>query len=163
MNESVGGADDDAHLAVSRTSASQQHRQQLYLGTVYYEPYLIRRNLWESSIVFETGYGRSINLLEDPDTKEIAGKQNNAFIPAGIGLSLNLKMPPLFGIRPIRWLGINAMAGYRKVLFQDGDTYNYDGAYWSISGAIFLDRILEDMHYWKEKKASKRRGGSITK
>ncbi len=156
MNESVTDPDDAANLAISRTSGNEQHRQQLYLGTVYYEPYLIRRNLWESSVVFEAGYGRSVNLLEDPNTKIIASKENKAFIPAGVGLSLNLKMPPLFGFRPIRWLGINAMTGYRKVLFQDGDTLDYDGVYWSISGAIFLDRVLEDLHYWKVKKANKK-------
>jgi hypothetical protein len=156
MNEGIADPNTAADLAISRTSGSQQYRQQLYLGTVYYEPYLIRRNLWESSVVFETGYGRSVNLQQDSATKIISGKQNKAFIPAGIGLSVNLKMPPLFGCRPIRWLGINAIAGYRKVLFQDGDPYNYDGIYWSISGAIFLDRVLEDLHNWKVKKEKRK-------
>jgi hypothetical protein len=158
MDEMVDDADvADNHLAVSRTTAIPLHRQQLYLGTLYYEPYLIRRRLWETSVVFETGYGRSISIFTDPNDGSVIDKQNKAFIPAGIGLSLNLKLPPLFGFLPIRWFGINAMAGYRKVLYQEGDNYNYDGAYWSLSGAIFLDRILEDLHYWKGKKESRRK------
>src|SRR5882757_262218 len=56
MNEAVTPAA-DPHRAVSRTSNDNNHRQRLYLGTIYYEPYIIRRELWETSVVFETGYG----------------------------------------------------------------------------------------------------------
>ena len=42
---------------IARTSAgTQTNHHQLYIGTIYYEPFLLRRNLWELSIVFESGY-----------------------------------------------------------------------------------------------------------
>jgi len=159
MNEAVTPVA-DPHLAVSRTSSDYNHRQRLYLGTVYYEPYITRREYWESSVVFEAGYGRSVNLSTDAVTGEVADKQNKAFVPAGIGLSVSLKLPPLFGWVPMHWLGINAMAGYRQLLYKDADTYNYDGVYWSLSGAIFLDRIAEDIHCWKERKEGRKSGNN---
>lgn len=44
----------------------------MYFGTIYFEPYLIRKKLWESSLVFELGYGRvdldSIKIIRNNQT-----------------------------------------------------------------------------------------------
>ncbi|MFM2224572.1 MAG: hypothetical protein RJA07_774 [Bacteroidota bacterium] len=131
-----------------QTSFTQKH----YIGTIYFEPYLIRKNLWESSIVTEVGYGKIKNTYTTIDEISIVKKENGYFIPAGIGLSLNLKLPAIFGVKPIRWVGINAMAGYRTSLLQNLPAYNFNGFYWSISGAVFLDRISEDYYTWKKQR-----------
>jgi hypothetical protein len=146
-----------ATAPLTRTSSDPVTvNKQLFLGTVYYEPYLLRRNLWETSLVFETGYGRTVNASISKTDNSALDVQKAILIPAGIGLSVNLKLPALFHIQCFRWVGINAMAGYRAVLYQQDKRYNYNGAYWSLSGAIFLDRIFEDFHTWKKQRAAAR-------
>jgi hypothetical protein len=155
MNEKNYGALAPPPLGRTNTG-TQTYQQRLYIGTVYYEPYLLRRNLWEMSLVFETGYGRSVNYYVDETNSTVTGRKNTVIVPAGAGLSLNLKLPPLFHIQAFRWFGINAIAGYRKIIYQEDKTYNYNGAYWSLSGAIFLDRILDDYHSLKKRRFEER-------
>jgi hypothetical protein len=126
--------------------------KQLYLGTIYYEPYLVKKNLWETSLVVETGYGRTVNTAESKSSNGAPNRQNAILVPAGIGLSVNIKLPAFFNLACFRWIGINAMAGYRTVLYQQDKRYQYNGAYWSLSGAIFLDRVFDDFHAWKKQR-----------
>jgi len=143
-----------AATTFSRTSTDPYTlHQKLYLGTVYYEPYLYRRNLWETSIVLETGYGRTVNYTTDKTPGTATPANNSLIIPAGLGLSVNLKLPALFHVQFFRWIGINAMVGYRTAIYQQDKQYNYNGAYWSLSGAIFLDRMFEDFNAWKKQRA----------
>jgi hypothetical protein len=126
--------------------------KQLYLGTIYYEPYLLRRNLWETSLVMETGYGRTMNTATNKSGNTEIDRRNTLIVPAGLGLSVNIKLPAFFNMPCFRWVGINAMAGYRLVLYQQDKRYTYNGAYWSLSGAIFLDRVFDDFHTWKKQR-----------
>ena len=48
------------------------------------------------------------------------------------------------------------MAGYRTTIYRGDKEFNYNGAYWSLSGAVFLDRLFEDYHSWKKERAIKR-------
>ena len=151
MNKTIDMGTTTNTLSRTSTDAYTLHKK-LYLGTVYYEPFLLRRNLWETSLVFETGYGRTANESFDK-TANISSATNNAMIiPIGAGLSVNLKLPALFRVPFFRWIGINAMGGYRATIYQQDKQYNYNGAYWSISGAIFLDRVFDDFQRWKNQK-----------
>jgi hypothetical protein len=126
--------------------------KQLYLGTFYYEPYLLRRDLWETSLVVEAGYGRTVNTATSKSGNAAIDRQNTIIVPAGVGLSVNIKLPAFFKVACFRWVGINAMAGYRAILYQQDKRYSYNGAYWSLSGAIFLDRVFDDFHTWKKQR-----------
>jgi len=140
--------------SLTRTAADPYiQNKKLYLGTVYYEPYLLRRNLWETSLVFETGYGRTAHSKVDEKDYQTIQSKNALFIPLGAGLSVNLKLPALFHLQCFRWIGLNAMAGYRTTIYRGDKEFNYNGAYWSLSGAIFLDRMVEDFHSWKKERA----------
>ena len=127
--------------------------KKMYLGTLYYEPYLLRKNLWESSLVFETGYGKTVNAMYQQANGELTERREGKIIPAGVGLSVNFKLPALFNIECLRWVGINAMAGYRLSIYQDDKQYHYNGAYWSLSGAIFLDRVVDDFNQWRRQRS----------
>ena len=126
--------------------------QKLYLGTIYYEPLLVRRKLWETSLVFETGYGRIVHYNMVDSMSKTSGESNSIMIPAGAGLSLNLKLPAIFHLQGFRWVGINIMGGYRTIIYQQDKSYSYNGVYWSLSGAIFLDRMVEDLRSWKKER-----------
>ena len=131
------------------------HRN-LYFGTVYFEPFLFRKKYWELSIPIEAGFGKSIFKVYETATNNYMGEVVKYFFPTGAGLSLSLKLPAFFGWKPFRWIGINGLIGYRYDLYEKYYQTNYDGMYWSISGAIFLDRVSDDIHYWKEQKRKRK-------
>lgn len=127
----------------------------VYFGTIYYEPFIFRRKRWEMSMVFELGYGKAV--LDS--TNKIRGRfltktEQQNFIPAGMGYSVNFIMPDIKGLHFLTYIGINGMIGLRKAVFESDLKYNYDGWYWSIGGAIFLDKIVTDMKKNKAKKSA---------
>lgn len=126
----------------------------LTFGTMYIEPFFLRKTYYEFSIVIEAGLGRSYYEAYDSKTDNFIGSDKNLFFPTGAGLSLSLKLPATYHIKPLRWIGINFLAGYRYDLFESVFQTDYDGLFYSISGALFLDRISDDYKEWKRKKRS---------
>ncbi len=148
--ESAGVKLDNTGAPINRLNKS------LYFGTIYYEPYLFRRKRWEMSMVFELGYGKA----ELDSTNKIRGRfltttEKQDFIPAGMGYSVNLIMPEIKGLHFLTYLGLNGMVGLRKAVFNSDLKYNYDGWYWSIGSAIFLDKIFTDIAGKKKKADNK--------
>jgi hypothetical protein len=127
-------------------------RRKLYFGTVYFEPFLVRKKYWELSIVTEAGFGLSNVKVYESSSNRLDTAEVKDFFPAGAGLSLSLKLPAFFGWRPFRWFGINGLVGYRYDIDENALHTPYDGMFWSISGAIFLDRVSDDIHYWRQRK-----------
>lgn len=145
--ESTGVLRDNTGVPINRLNKS------LYYGTIYYEPYLFRRKRWEMSMVFELGYGKA----ELDSTNKIRGRfltktEKQDFIPAGMGYSVNFIIPEIKGLHFLTYLGINGMIGLRKAVFNSDLRYNYDGWYWSIGSAVFLDKIITDIAGKKKKK-----------
>lgn len=123
-----------------------QLKKSLYFGTIYYEPFLFRRKRWEMSMVFELGYGKA----ELDSTNKIRGRfltktEKQDFVPAGMGYSVNFIIPDMKGLHFLTYIGINGMVGLRKSVFNSDLKYNYDGWYWSIGSAIFIDKIFADL------------------
>jgi len=132
-----------------------QLTKSLYYGTIYYEPFLFRRKRWEMSMVFELGYGKA----ELDSTNKIRGRfltksEKQDFIPAGMGYSVNLIIPEIKGLHFLTYLGLNGMIGLRKAVFNSDLKYNYDGWYWSIGSAVFLDKIFLDLAAGKRRRAA---------
>ena len=132
----------------------------LYFGTLYFERFLFRYKFVEFSIPIEAGGGKSVFQVYDDQTDVRVNRTVKFFLPTGAGLSLSVKLPPIGRFKPTRWIGINFLAGYRYCAFQ-GKFENifphrfetdYNGLFWSISGAIFLDRVTDDCKEWKRKK-----------
>jgi hypothetical protein len=133
-------------------STSRYLKQNLIFGTAYVEPFLIRKKYWELSVPFELGYGKAGSSTYASDNDELIHTRTKDFIPTGAGLSLSLKFPPIGRFKPTSWVGVNFLAGYRYCLLENVFKTDYDGAFWSISGALFLDRIFDDMRARKNKK-----------
>lgn len=102
-------------------------------GTLYFEPYLLRKKRWELSVVMEAGWGvvNTDSVLPAAEKATIQHTKQDIF-PIGTGLSANLIMPEIRGLHFLTYFGINGMAGIRKTIGQSGS-----GIYWSISSAIF--------------------------
>jgi hypothetical protein len=126
--------------------------QSLIFGTAYIEPYILRRKYWELSVPFELGYGKSSSKFYETSDDAFVRSKSKDFLPAGAGLSLSFKLPALPHFKPLSWVGINFLAGYRYCLLENVFKTDYDGAFWSISGAIFLDRASDDIKAWKLKR-----------
>jgi hypothetical protein len=126
-------------------------QRDVYFGTFYLEPFLMRREYWELSVPVEIGFGQSYFKVYNGNNLFL-GQEIKYFFPTGAGLSLSLKMPAFFGCRPFRWIGINGLVGYRYRLLASAFKTDYDGSFWSISATIFFDRVFDDVRYWKKKK-----------
>ncbi|MES2003669.1 MAG: hypothetical protein V4450_04045 [Bacteroidota bacterium] len=132
-----------------------QLKKSLYFGTIYYEPFLFRRKRWEMSMVFELGYGRAVlDSTNKIRARFLTKTENQIFIPAGMGYSVNFIIPDMKGLHFLTYLGLNGMIGLRKAVFESDLKYNFDGWYWSIGTAIFIDKIFTDIKYGKGKKAN---------
>lgn len=136
-----------------------QVNQTLTYGTMYIEPFLVRSRRWEMSMVFEIGYGTakidSTNIRKTtgnrPSTTTRLSTKREPFVPIGMGLSANLIIPDMKGLHFLTYLGLNGMVGMRQVIIDSDFKENFDGFYWSIGTAIYVDRIFSDL---KRKKKS---------
>jgi len=135
------------------------HRN-LYFYTGYFEWFIFRYKFVEFSIPLEAGGGKSVFQVYDNTTNVLVNRTAKYFIPTGAGLSLSVKLPPVGRFKPTRWFGINFLAGYRYCAFQ-GKFENlfphrfetdYNGFFWSVSAAIFLDRFTDDYSEWHHKR-----------
>ncbi|HXC03520.1 MAG TPA: hypothetical protein VNZ86_02135 [Bacteroidia bacterium] len=142
---------------IAATGGAARHylTQSLLFGTGYIEPFLLRKKYWELSVPVEFGYGQSAAKIYQSSDDAFVRSTSRVFLPAGAGLSLSLKLPALPHFKPLSWVGINFLAGYRYCLLQNSYKTDYDGAFWSISGAIFLDRVSDDWKLWKRNRKLK--------
>ncbi|HTL82776.1 MAG TPA: hypothetical protein VL651_13780 [Bacteroidia bacterium] len=157
-------------IAIDSGGAPLYHAtRDLYFGTLYYEYFLFRFKFVEFSIPLEAGGGKSVFLVYDNATGVQVNRTVKFFLPTGAGLSLSFKLPPIGKFKPTRWFGINFLAGYRYCAFQ-GKFENifphrfetdYNGPFWSVSGAIFLDRVSDDTKEWKMKRREKKQAAAL--
>ena len=128
-------------------------KKSLYFGTVYFEPFLFRKKRWEMSLLFELGYGNAI--LDSTDILK-SGTQTKTktelFIPAGLGVSVNFIIPEIKGLHFLTYMGLNAMVGVRGTVFNSNPNNNYNGLFWSVGTAIFIDKIFTDIKLGKKRK-----------
>ncbi len=123
-----------------------QLTKNLTIGTVYFEPYIFRRKVWEMGMIFEVGYGKA----ELDSTNKIRGRfllktEKQDFVSAGMGYSLLFILPDIKGLHFLSYFGLNGIAGLRKTVFNSDLQYNYDGWYWSAGLKIFIDKIFNDI------------------
>ena len=134
-----------------------QINQTIYYGTMYLEPYLIRKKHWELSMLFEAGlgnvtidsfsltkkYANSGGRLLSTDSTIKTGKES--IVPIGMGFTLNLIIPDMKGLHFLTYLGLNCILGIRTVIKDSDFKQSYDGVFWSVGSAIFIDRIFTDI------------------
>ncbi len=156
----VGGYFLDDHLknqtlALYPTELVNVHRK-LYFGTCYFEPFLFRSKFWELSVPCEAGFGKSFFQYYSSTSDLFLNAARKNFIPVGAGLSLSFKCPPIRNFKPTRWIGLNAMLGYRYCVLEDVFEGEYNGIFWSVSGTIFIDRLTDDCREWKKERKDRK-------
>jgi hypothetical protein len=130
----------------------QAINRRLTYVTAYVEPYFYRRRYWELSAPIEAGLGSAQYNFTHPDVAQSRSSQT-LIVPLTVGLSVSLKFPMLWGFKPLRWFGVNLITGYRYTLRDEvvSRQITLNGLYYSISPAIFLDRIYADYETWRKR------------
>jgi hypothetical protein len=137
-----------------------QNKTQLYYVTPSFE-YIFYHSKWlDLSIPLEIGIGYSKLTLTDYFTnldlpilnkKEQPINSANIFFPSLIGLSMMINLSPD--------VGLNASAGYRKIITEIGLSQDFDGFYYQIGLQLFPANIVKnlkkDFKAQKEKKKKK--------
>ncbi|QJW90443.1 hypothetical protein HNV11_14175 [Spirosoma taeanense] len=144
------------HISDSWDEFQVTYRRIQY-ATVYVEPYFFRRKFWELSAPIEVGVGSARYDLFSTDTQK-PDRRNSIAVPLSVGLSISAKFPEVFGIRPLRWFGVNLMTGYRYTLQNRVPLgpVTLNGVYYSVSPAVFLDRIYQDYANWRKSRRSRK-------
>lgn len=135
----------------------QSIRRRFNYATAYVEPYFYRRKYWELSAPIEVGAG-SVNYQFFGEDNAPMRSVRTTIVPLSVGVSVSLKSPAFFGFKPLRWFGVNLITGYRYTLYDEAPTQltTLNGLYYSISPAIFLDRIYADYEVWRKKHRQKK-------
>lgn len=133
-------------------------RRRLNYATAYVEPYFFRRTYWELSAPIEVGVG-SVRYQFDNVDETLSHTVQTTVVPLSVGVSVSLKFPAVFNFKPVRWFGVNLITGYRYTLYDEAPTQRVtlNGLYYSISPAIFLDRIYADYEVWRKKHRSRKK------
>ena len=137
-------------------NTSEAVERHLRMATVFFEPYLFRKNAIEVSIPMEIGYGHSRyeRIGDQPNDVEVA---RGVFIPAGVGVSGSWQFPAVRWFKPIHWFGVNLLVGYRFILKRDipESQVNLSGFYLSVGPSFFLENLTSDYKAWRQKRKKK--------
>ena len=145
---------DSVRLRTRTVTSISQVSQTIYFGTMYLEPYLIRRRRWEMSLLVELGYGTAtidstnsnkVYVGRNITTNSTTNTIKEPFVPIGMGLSFNLIIPDKKGWHFLTYFGLNAIVGMRTVILDSDFKQNYDGFFYSLGTAIYIDRIFTDI------------------
>ncbi len=111
--------------------------------TFFYLYTIIDRRFFELDMQVETGAGKynlkNYNIQTD---KLISNRSANLLIE-GLG--------PLFTFKPFRWIGVNAMLGYRFT-FEKNPNLNFNGTYYAYGIWLDIRQIIRDYNYYLIKK-----------
>ena len=85
----------------------------------------------------EFGYGRNSLQYINAITQEIELKESSGIFLTDFGLSMTFK--------PIRWIGVKGVLGYRKTLFNKVSNFHFDGPFASIGLNADIREVIKDV------------------
>jgi hypothetical protein len=63
--------------------------------------------------------------------------------------------------KPIRWIGVKGVIGYRKTLFNHVSNFHFDGPFASIGLSADIREVIKDVQMFKLKKRYKKNLNSM--
>ena len=106
--------------------------------TFFYKYKLLLKKYYEVNLGFETGVGNANVKLLDNNKVLLKGEKIRIY-PFGTGVQ--------FVIKPLRWIGLSSMGGYRLV--NEGSlSYNFNGWFYSFGVWLDLRQTYRDIKYY---------------
>ncbi len=96
----------------------------------------------------EFGYGKNSLQYINSITKETEIKESSGIFLTDFGLSMTFK--------PIRWVGVKGVVGYRKTLFNQVSNFHFDGPFASIGLNADVREFIRDIKMYRLKKKYKK-------
>lgn len=100
----------------------------------------------------EFGFGNNVLEYNHSETGVRESRQSGFVCMADFGLSGTFK--------PIRWIGLKAILGYRKTLFNQVKDFRFDGLFTSIGLNLDIREVIKDVQMFRLKRKYNR-GNSI--
>ncbi|MBY0434246.1 MAG: hypothetical protein K2U26_09070 [Cyclobacteriaceae bacterium] len=141
--------EDQKVLVAGTTTKAQKPRtryRELELSylMVNFEYWLVNSRWLEVAIPVEVGFGNTSFVIKAGDNQTVVSSKSGSFFPSGIGLQVKIK--------PLRWVGLNGLIGYRKSLKTYDINADFDGAFYSYGVSVFIGNILDDIKFHKVRK-----------
>ena len=121
---------------------------ELYYTTFNFEYLAINRRYIKLGLPVDLGYGFSNISIYDENKSKLLYHSVGKFTPFSIGTELTIK--------PVRWVGITGLIGYRKILRRSEPRLDFDGVFYSYGISIDVKEIVKDIRLMLAKKRYKK-------
>lgn len=113
----------------------------MHYNTLFYEYRLIGKRYFEIDIPVEIGLGRYVYNLKDEIQSKLLWHEHGLMKVGGAGLQLILK--------PVKWIGLVGMGGYRFAGFNKKTNLDFSSFYYTYGVWVDIRQIHRDMRfYW---------------
>jgi len=112
-------------------------------GTAFYNYTAIDKRYFEVDLQAEFGAGNFNMTFYDQATGRWLANRNGQFWVSGLG--------PQIVVKPVRWVGFQAMAGYRFT-FGNSANLNFNGFYYGYGLWLDIRQVIRDIRYYGFKK-----------
>lgn len=128
-----------AYAFLNPSNEVVNRRVLLNYGTIYYKYKLLSHRFIDGYLATELGFGEAhVRLFDSINQVELKSEKIRIF-PTGLGFQTVFK--------PIKWLGISAMGGFRFV--NEGSiSFNFNGWYYSFGLWMDVRQIYRDVRYY---------------
>jgi hypothetical protein len=113
-------------------------------GSLNTEMIFYNSRYFSAGFPFELGFGEYDLKYETAEGRKFISKKSGYLGFANFGLSLTFK--------PIRFIGLKGMAGYRKSLYPNEREFGFNGLFTSIGLNVDVREIIKDVQLYKLKK-----------
>lgn len=127
-----------------------EYKRRLRLNNASINTEFIYKDTRFFSLGLPVEFGIGYNELEYVNSLngEVASKESGLIVTTDFGLSLTFK--------PIRWIGLKTILGYRKTAFNQVKDFDFDGVFTSIGLNLDVREIVRDFQMYNLKKKYKR-------
>jgi len=129
-----------------------QRSIRLQYGSLNTEVIYKNTRFFSLGMPLEFGFGNNTLQYTNTETGELSSKKSGFVVHSDFGLSATFK--------PIRWIGLKAIVGYRKTLYNAVKDFRFDGLFTSIGLNMNFQEMIKDVRMFNLKRKYKR-GNSV--
>ena len=112
-------------------------------GTIFYQYVALDKRFWEIDLQAELGWGKYEYKFYDVNTNKLLSDKSAGVLVGGLG--------PLLAFKPLKWIGIIGMVGYRFTS-EKNSNLNFNGIYYSYGVWLDVRQIIRDCNFYLIKK-----------